>query len=112
MIHGVGGLLYRRKKAIWPPLPLYIGIYSFSNTKQAEEEVNILLLYHFREERFRRHKPKGVVKGNFNKVGFPWEYTTNVWEEEEVHCSARTYDEVTFKRCGKPLGRIVDKDKV
>jgi hypothetical protein len=103
MIHGVGGMLYRGKKEIWPPLPLYIGVYSFSNTKQAQEEVNTLLSYHFGEERFKRHDPKGVVKEHFNKVGLPWEYTTEVWEEEEVHRSARTYDEVTFKRLRKSL---------
>lgn len=35
VIYGVGGMLYLGKKAICPPLPLYIGLYSFSNTKQA-----------------------------------------------------------------------------
>jgi hypothetical protein len=33
VINGVGGILYQDKKAIWPPLPLYIGSYSFTNTK-------------------------------------------------------------------------------
>jgi len=67
-----------------------------------------LLSFHFGEERSRRHDPKRVVKEHFNKVGLPWEYTTNVWEEEEVHRNARTYDKVSFKRQGMPLGRIVD----
>jgi hypothetical protein len=57
-----------------------------------------LLSYHFGEERFRRHKPNGVIKEHFNKVGFPWEYIIEVLEEEEIHRNARNYDEVTFKR--------------
>jgi hypothetical protein len=67
---------------------LYVGTYFFSNTKQAQEEVNTLLSYHFGEERFRRHDPKGVVKDHFNKMGLPWEYTTETWDEEEVHHNA------------------------
>jgi hypothetical protein len=73
--------------------------------------VDILLLYHFREERFRRHDPKKVIKENFNKIGVPWEYTSEVWEEEEIHCNARNYDEVIFKRQGKPIGRIAYEER-
>jgi hypothetical protein len=43
MINGVGEMLYRDKKEIWPPLPLWIGSYSFTNTKQAQDEVDVLL---------------------------------------------------------------------
>jgi hypothetical protein len=60
--------------------------------------VDVILSYHFIEERFRRYDPKMVVKEHFNKLGVPWEYTSKVWEEEEIHCNARTYDEVIFKR--------------
>jgi hypothetical protein len=68
----------------------------FVNTKQAQEEVDILLSYHFKEERCRRHDPKKVVKKHFNKLGVPWDYTSEVWEEEEIHCNTRTCDEVNF----------------
>jgi hypothetical protein len=47
IIYGVGGVLYREKKTLWPPLPLYIGLYSFSNTKKAQDEVDMLLSCHF-----------------------------------------------------------------
>jgi hypothetical protein len=70
-----------------------------------------LLSFHFGEERFRRHKPKGVVKEHLNKLGMPWEYKTYVWEEEEVHLNTITYDKVFFKRQGMPLGRFVDEYK-
>jgi hypothetical protein len=98
IIHGVRGMLYRSKKAIWPPLPLYIDNYFFENTKQAQTKVDILLSYHFGEERFRRHDPKNIVKENFNSMRLPYEYTTEFWEEEEVHQNARTYDEVIFNK--------------
>jgi hypothetical protein len=60
--------------------------------------VDIILSYHFGEERFRRHDSKKVVKEHFNKLGVPWEYASEVWDEEEIHCNARAYDEVNFKR--------------
>jgi hypothetical protein len=50
MINGVRALLYRDKKSIWAPLPLWIGSYSFMTIKLAWDEVNTLLLYHFEEE--------------------------------------------------------------
>jgi hypothetical protein len=34
-----------------------------------------------------------------------------VWEEEEIHCNARTYYDVTLQETGRPLGRIVDEEK-
>jgi hypothetical protein len=35
IVHGVGATLYRDKKAIWPPLPLWVGSYSFEYVKEA-----------------------------------------------------------------------------
>jgi hypothetical protein len=37
IIHGVGGMMYRLKKEIWPPLPLCVENYLFKNTKQGQE---------------------------------------------------------------------------
>jgi hypothetical protein len=81
VIHIVGGALYQAKKDIWTTLLLYIGNYFFSNTKQVQEEVNTLLFYHFGEEIFRRHDPKGVVKYYFYKIGLQLEYTIDIWGE-------------------------------
>ena len=75
IIHGVGGMLYRLKKGIWPTLPLYIGNYFFVSTKQAQEEVDIFLSYHFGEEIFRRHDPNNIIKENFHNMRLPYEYT-------------------------------------
>jgi hypothetical protein len=78
IIHGVGGMLYRFKKAICSPLPLYVGNYLFENTKQVQVEVDMLLSYHFGEERFRRHNPRNIVREHFNNVRLPYEYTTKI----------------------------------
>jgi hypothetical protein len=45
-----------------------------------------------------RHHPKKVVKEHCNKYGIPWEYTSPIWEEEEIHCEEKTYDEVITRR--------------
>jgi hypothetical protein len=42
-------------------------------------EVDILLSYHFGEERFRRHDPMNVVREHFNSVRLPYEYTFEIW---------------------------------
>jgi hypothetical protein len=70
-----------------------------------------LLSYHFEEERYRRHEPKNTMRERFNKIGLPWEYTIDLWEEEEVHQNAKTYDDVIFNRRGKLRGRITDEEK-
>jgi hypothetical protein len=110
IIHGVEGMLYRSKKTIWPPLPLYIDNYFFENTKQAQTEVDILLSYHFGEESFRKHDPKNIIKEHFNRMRLPYEYTFEFWEEEEVHQNTRTYDEFIFNRRSQPKGRIDDEE--
>jgi hypothetical protein len=109
IIHGVGGMLYIFKKTIWLPLFLYINNYLFENTKQAQTEVDILLSYHFGEERFRRHDPINIVREHFNSIMRPYEYTTEIWEEE-VHQNDRTYEEVISSRRGHLKGRIADEE--
>jgi hypothetical protein len=73
--------------------------------------VDILLSYHFGEEILRRHDPRNIVKEHFNSVRITYEYTIELWEEEEVHQNAITYDEVIFNRCGHPKGRITDEEE-
>jgi hypothetical protein len=52
MVHGVGITLYKDKKDIWPPLPLWISSDSFKEVKEAQVEVDILKYFHFGEQRF------------------------------------------------------------
>jgi hypothetical protein len=81
IIHGVRGILYRSKKSIWTPLPLYIDNYFFENTKQALAEVDVLLSYHSGEEILLRHDSKNILKENFYSMRLSYEYTTEFWEE-------------------------------
>jgi hypothetical protein len=73
--------------------------------------VDIVASYHFGEERLEGMTRRRFIKEHFNKLGVPWEYTLEVWEEEEVHCGVRNYDEVIFKIHGKPIRRIFDEEK-
>jgi hypothetical protein len=61
--------------------------------------------------RYVRHDPKNTVRENFNKISLPWEYTTDPWEEEEVHQSSQTYDDVTFNRHSQLRVTITDEEK-
>jgi hypothetical protein len=65
------------KKAIFPPIPLYVSNYFFENAKQAQGEVDILLSYHFGEERLRRHDPRNIVREHFDSVRLTYEYTND-----------------------------------
>jgi len=77
MIHGIGETLYHDKKAIWPPLPLWVRSYSFESIKKSQSEVDTLISFHFGEERFLRHDPKEVVKEYCSKHKHTWEYTSS-----------------------------------
>jgi hypothetical protein len=103
--------LYRDKKSIWPPLPFWVESYSFEGIKQAQVEVDTLLSFFFREERLRRNDPKQVVKEYCSKHKHNGEYTSTKWEEYDIHCVTRTYEEVIFMRKGKPLGWISNEGK-
>jgi hypothetical protein len=77
----------------------YTSTPTYSQTKNTPKKKWI---YYYRTTSKKRGlggiDPKKVIKEHFNKLGVPWEYTSEVWEEEEIHCNARTYDEVIFKR--------------
>jgi len=75
-------------------------------------EVNTLAYFHFRKEIFRRHDPLDFINGHCINSTYRWDYTTEIWEEEEIHCCVRKYHDVIFKRRGNPLGRIIDKKRV
>jgi hypothetical protein len=74
--------------------------------------VNTLKYFHFREEIFRRHNPLDVVNTQWSNCKYRWDYTTYVWEEEEIQYQSITYQDVIFKRRGNPLGRIEDEQRV
>jgi hypothetical protein len=57
---------------------MWINSYSFVNTKKDQGEVDTLLLYHFREEIFRRHDPNKVAREYYNNYDILWEYTSTI----------------------------------
>jgi hypothetical protein len=44
-------------------------------------------------------------------VELPWEYTTEILDEEEVHHNAQTYVDIVFQRQGQPIGKITDEER-
>jgi hypothetical protein len=92
VIHKVEATLYLDKKAIWPPMSLWVNSYSFRSSKQAQLKVDTILSFYFEEKRFWRHDPKKVVKYYCIQIKYTWEYTLATWEEEEVYYGAQTYD--------------------
>ena len=51
------------------------------------------------------------MRDHFKNIGLPWEYTNDIWDEEEVHQNAQTYDELIFNRHVQSKGRILDEEK-
>jgi hypothetical protein len=74
MIHGVGVALNRDKKLIWPPLPLWVGSYSFKDIKESQEEMDTLNYFTFGEERFHRHDPQKVINTHYHNCKYRWSY--------------------------------------
>jgi hypothetical protein len=111
VIQKVGDSLYRDKKAIWPPLPFWVESYSFRGIKQDQVEVDTLLSFFFQEERLQRNDPKQVVKEYCSKHKHNGEYTSTKWEEDDIHCDTRIYEEVIFMWKLKPLGWISNEGK-
>ena len=48
-IDGVGNFMFEQKKAVYPPVPFYIGSYKFSKVKNAAKFVKELEYFHFGE---------------------------------------------------------------
>jgi hypothetical protein len=95
MIHGVGPCLYRDKKEIWAPFSLWVGSYSLKEIKESQAKMNTLAYFHFEEERSFKHDPSDLYSYNYK---YMWTYESKTWEEEEVHHTKSTYDELFFIR--------------
>ena len=54
-INGIENFLFDKKKAVYPPLPFYIGSDNFSKVKSASEFVKEFNYFHFGEESFHRN---------------------------------------------------------
>ena len=54
-LDGFGSHLFDLKKAVFRPLPFYVGSYKFSKVKSAPQFVKELESFHFEEKIFRRN---------------------------------------------------------
>ena len=69
---GFGSHLFELKKAVFPPLPFYLGSYNFSKVKSAPEFMKELEIFHFGEIHFHRNGSQDKVAPNCSllKVNF------------------------------------------
>ena len=54
-LDGFGSHLFDLKKAVFPPLPFYVGRYKFSKVKSTPKFVKELERFHFGEKSFHRN---------------------------------------------------------
>ena len=88
-INGIGNFLFDQKKAVYPPLPFYIGSYKFSKVKSAPDFVKELEYFHFGEISFHRNDLEDKVANYCVAIGVHFEYT-NYWDKnEEIFCKAQ-----------------------
>ena len=50
-----GNFLFNMRKAVYPPMPFYVGSYKFSKVKSAPDFVKDLENFHFGEKNFHRN---------------------------------------------------------
>jgi DNA segregation ATPase FtsK/SpoIIIE-like protein len=100
LVHGVGASLSKYKKLSWPPLPFYVGSYSFKNSKEAHAEAEALATFHFGEGIFHRYDPRKVVSQHCKLCKHKWPYESETWRDEDIYKKAHNYDEVILRRGG------------
>jgi hypothetical protein len=100
LVHGVGASLSKYKKLPWPPLPFYVGSYSFKNSKETHVEVEALETFHFGEGIFHRYDPWKVVSQHCKLCKHKWPYESETWRDEDIYKNAHNYDEVILRRGG------------
>ena len=104
-INGIGNFLFDQKKAVYRPLPFYLGSYKFSKVKSAPDFVKELEHFHFGEMSFHRNDSEDKVANYCAAAGVHFEYT-NYWDkEEEIFFSA--HNMMTLRRRFKKKITIV-----
>jgi len=75
--------LHRKKKAPWPTLPLWIGLYEIKILKDVDGEAKEIVKFDFETKDFNPYDPHGICKNHCKKVYYPWIHGTCHWEEED-----------------------------
>ena len=73
-LDGFGNHLFDIKKAMFLPVPFYVGSYKFNKVKSAPEFVKELEIFHFGEIRFHQNDSQGKVAAHkaAQKVNFKY----------------------------------------
>lgn len=81
--HGIGVVLSRKKKDIWPDVPLTIRVYKVMTAPEANKYGEYIQSFHLGEERFKRYEPKDVALNCMCTSNVPWNYTHNLITAED-----------------------------
>ena len=78
----IGNFLFDQKKAVYTPLPFYIGSYKFTKVKSSPKFVKELEYFHFGEKKFHRNDLENKIENYCSLVGVHFEYM-NYWDKDE-----------------------------
>ena len=80
-----GNHLFDLKKALFPPLPFYVGSYKFEKVKSALEFVKELEIFNFGEKIFHQNDSQGKVAAYKESLKVNFKYTNYVDKHEEIY---------------------------
>ena len=103
-LDGFGNYFFNIKKALFPPVPFYVGRYKFNKVKSALEFVKEMEIFHFGEIIFHRNDSQGKVAAHkaTHKVNF--EYTDYIDKEEQVFKNVYSMEALRKRLKGKEFG--------
>lgn len=98
---GLLGVLYRKKKAPWPALPLQVALYEIKNMKDANTEDKEIEKFSFGHLEFNSYDPRNVCEQHCERIHFQWPINTfyRPKEEEIKNCynPSKSYEPVKFE---------------
>ena len=87
-LDGVGNFLFDMKKAVYPPIPFYVGSYKFSKVKSMPDFVKDQENFQFDEKNFHRNDSQGNVATHCALVKVNFEYSDHWDKDEEIFRNA------------------------
>ena len=94
------------KKAVFPPLPFYIGSYKFMRVKNASEFVKYIENFHFGEKSLHRNDYSNKVANHCMSVGVHFEYSHHFDKDEETYINSCNMTALSnhFKKKSSTIG--------
>jgi len=75
--------IHKRKKAPWPSLLLWIGLYEIQSLKDADAEAKDIKKFEFFTKIFNPYDPHCICMNHCVKVYYPWIHGPCHWPEED-----------------------------